>query len=134
MSKTNPTRRLVIFEETRNPQNPVGIHYEPINKLGLPICGDAPELPSILELPLRTLIFFTDLFNLPKYKGWAVVGAGPYRDISYEGKFYAVILEQTQPPQVQPQVQGYPQQLHGYGHLHAGSKNEAMKESPPEKS
>lgn len=26
----------------------------------------------------------------------AVVSAGPYRDISEEGKFYAVVLEQTQ--------------------------------------
>ena len=32
--------------------------------------------------------------NLNRFR--AVVSAGPYRDISEEGKFYAVLLEQTQ--------------------------------------
>ncbi|KAJ5382945.1 hypothetical protein N7517_000856 [Penicillium concentricum] len=90
------SRRLLIFQETRNPQNVAETIYLPVNKLGLPICGDGPELPSILELPLRVLRVFTDIFNQPKYKGWAVVSAGPYHDISEEGKFYAVVLEQTQ--------------------------------------
>ncbi|OJJ49681.1 hypothetical protein ASPZODRAFT_128182 [Penicilliopsis zonata CBS 506.65] len=87
-------RRLLIFQETRNPQT-AEFAYLPVNRLGLPICGDGPELPSILELPLRILRAFTDIFNQPKYKGWAVVSAGPYHDTSEEGKFYAVILEQT---------------------------------------
>ncbi|KAJ5275236.1 hypothetical protein N7505_003781 [Penicillium chrysogenum] len=90
------SRRLLIFQETCNPQNVAEIVYIPVNKLGLPICGDGPELPSILQLPLRVLRVFTDIFNQPKYKGWAVVSAGPYRDVSEEGKFYAVLLEQTQ--------------------------------------
>jgi hypothetical protein len=73
MSKPNhPSRRLLIFQETRNPQNSAEIVYLPVNKLGLPVCGDGPELPSILELPLRSLRFFTELFNQPKYKGWYV--------------------------------------------------------------
>lgn len=29
-------------------------------------------MPSILELPLRVLRVFTDIFNQPKYKGWYV--------------------------------------------------------------
>ncbi|KAG0155328.1 hypothetical protein PDIDSM_903 [Penicillium digitatum] len=94
--QSHASRRLLIFQETRNPQNVAETIYLPVNKLGLPICGDGPEMPSILELPLRVLRVFTDIFNQPKYKGWAVVSAGPYRDISEEGKFYAVLLEQTQ--------------------------------------
>jgi hypothetical protein len=27
--------------------------YIPVNKLGLPICGDGPELPSILSWKMR---------------------------------------------------------------------------------
>lgn len=69
---SHPPRRLLIFQETRNPQNTAEIVYLPVNKLGLPICGDGPELPSILELPLRILKVFTDIFNQPKYKGWYV--------------------------------------------------------------
>ena len=69
---SQPPRRLLIFQETRNPQNTAEIVYLPVNKLGLPICGDGPELPSILELPLRILKVFTDIFNQPKYKGWYV--------------------------------------------------------------
>lgn len=65
-----PSRRLLIFQEARNPQSPSEIVYLPVNKLGLPICGDGPELPSMLELPLRILRAFTDIFNQPKYKGW----------------------------------------------------------------
>ncbi|GKZ84947.1 hypothetical protein AnigIFM56816_010507 [Aspergillus niger] len=91
-----PSRRLLIFQEARNPQSPSEIVYLPVNKLGLPICGDGPELPSMLELPLRILRAFTDIFNQPKYKGWALVGAGPYHDTSVEGKYYAVVLEQVQ--------------------------------------
>ena len=67
------TRRLLIFQETRNPQNVAETVYLPVNKLGLPICGDGPEMPSILELPLRVLRVFTDIFNQPKYKGWYVL-------------------------------------------------------------
>jgi hypothetical protein len=66
------SRRLLIFQEARNPQNAAETVYIPVNKLGLPICGDGPELPSILELPLRVLRAFTDTFNQPKYKGWYV--------------------------------------------------------------
>ncbi|KAE8360011.1 hypothetical protein BDV27DRAFT_162075 [Aspergillus caelatus] len=89
-----PSRRLLIFQEARNPQNTAEIVYVPVNKLGLPISGPGPELPSILELPLRILKAFTDIFNQPKYKGWAIMGAGPYHDTSAEGKYYAVLLEQ----------------------------------------
>ncbi|CAG8168643.1 unnamed protein product [Penicillium salamii] len=88
-------RRLLIFQETRNPANAAEPVYLPVNKLGLPICGEGPELPSMLELPLRVLRVFTDIFNQPKYKGWAVLSAGPYYDTAEEGKFYAVVLEQT---------------------------------------
>ena len=69
---TMTTRRLLIFQEARNPQNPAEIVYLPLNKLGLPICGPGPELPSILELPLRILRAFTEIFNQPKFKGWCV--------------------------------------------------------------
>ncbi|PKX94324.1 uncharacterized protein P174DRAFT_441606 [Aspergillus novofumigatus IBT 16806] len=75
------SRRLLIFQEARNPSNMSEIVYLP--------------LPSILELPLRILRAFTEIFNQPKYKGWAVVAAGPYHDTSEEGKYYAVVLEQT---------------------------------------
>lgn len=66
------SRRLLIFQEARNPSNMSEIVYLPVNKLGLPICGPGPELPSILELPLRILRAFTEIFNQPKYKGWYV--------------------------------------------------------------
>ncbi|EAL90374.2 hypothetical protein KXW98_000840 [Aspergillus fumigatus] len=92
---TRLSRRLLIFQEARNPSNMSEIVYLPVNKLGLPICGSGPELPSILELPLRILRAFTEIFNQPKYKGWAVLAAGPYHDTSEEGKYYAVVLEQT---------------------------------------
>jgi len=72
MSKSQTPRRLLIFQEARNPANTAEIVYLPVNKLGLPICGDGPDLPSILELPLRILKVFTDIFNQPKYKGWYV--------------------------------------------------------------
>ena len=72
MTKPQPSRRLLIFQETRNPHNTAELIYLPVNKLGLPICGDGPELPSILELPLHILKVFTDIFNQPKYKGWYV--------------------------------------------------------------
>ncbi|RAK78202.1 uncharacterized protein BO72DRAFT_342576, partial [Aspergillus fijiensis CBS 313.89] len=88
------SRRLLIFQEARHPQT-AEVVYLPVNKLGLPICGDGPDLPSILELPLRILKAFTEIFNQPKYKGWAIVAAGPYHDTSEEGKYYAVVLEQT---------------------------------------
>ncbi|KAJ5160356.1 uncharacterized protein N7482_007360 [Penicillium canariense] len=99
------SRRLLIFQEARNPHDSAEVVYLPVNKLGLPICGEGPELPSILKLPLRILKVFTEIFNQPKYKGWAVVAAGPYHDTSEEGKFYAVVLEQM-PPQAQGQGQG----------------------------
>ncbi|EYE91184.1 uncharacterized protein ASPGLDRAFT_48060 [Aspergillus glaucus CBS 516.65] len=89
------SRRLLIFQEARNPQNPSELIYLPVNKLGLPICGPGPELPSILELPLRILRAFTEIFNQPKFKGWAIISAGPYHDVSEEGKYYAVVLEQV---------------------------------------
>ncbi|KAJ5098871.1 hypothetical protein N7532_005872 [Penicillium argentinense] len=115
---TQPVRRLLIFQETRNPQNTAEVAYLPVNKLGLPICGNGPDLPNILELPLRVVKAFTEIFNQPKYKGWyvyspfffhwlfsvanhanyvrSVLSAGPYHDKVEEGKFYAVVLEQTQ--------------------------------------
>ncbi|KAJ5880869.1 uncharacterized protein N7473_011922 [Penicillium subrubescens] len=102
-SQPQPSRRLLIFQEARNPHNTAEVVYLPVNKLGLPICGDGPDQPSILELPLRVLKVFTDIFNQPKYKGWAVLSAGRYHDTSEEGKFYAVVLEQTFVP---GQVQG----------------------------
>jgi hypothetical protein len=71
-SQPQPSRRLLIFQEARNPHNTAEVVYLPVNKLGLPICGDGPDLPSILELPLRVLKVFTDIFNQPKYKGWYV--------------------------------------------------------------
>ncbi|KAJ5107450.1 hypothetical protein N7456_004125 [Penicillium angulare] len=131
MSKPKPTRRLLIFHEGRTNTGEVG--YTPINKLGLPICGDPPEMPSILELPLRTVTYFTDLFNLPKYKGWAILGAGPYRDASEEGKFYAVVLEQLYAPHVQGH-QGHQGHQVPQGHVQEGSRNEAMRVSPEGKS
>lgn len=73
--QSHPPRRLLIFQETRNPQNTVETVYLPVNKLGLPICGEGPELPSILELPLRILNFFTETFNQSKYKGWYVLSS-----------------------------------------------------------
>ncbi|KAH8425885.1 hypothetical protein N8T08_000089 [Aspergillus melleus] len=94
MSTPHPTRRLLIFQEARNTASSELV-YLPVNKLGLPICGPGPELPSILELPLRALRAFTEIFNQPKYKGWSILSAGPYHDTSEEGKFYAVILEQA---------------------------------------
>ncbi|KAJ5832244.1 hypothetical protein N7474_000555 [Penicillium riverlandense] len=102
-----PTRRLLVFQETRNPQNTTETVYLPVNKLGLPICGEGPELPSILKLPLRILRAFTDIFNQPKYKGWAILAAGQYHDTAEEGKFYAVVLEQTHTQQMHTQ-QGTP--------------------------
>lgn len=71
MSTPHPTRRLLIFQEARNTASSELV-YLPVNKLGLPICGPGPELPSILELPLRALRAFTEIFNQPKYKGWYV--------------------------------------------------------------
>ena len=68
----HPPRRLLIFQETRNPQNPSELVYIPVNKQGLPITGPGPELPSILELPLRILRAFTEIFNMPRYSGWYV--------------------------------------------------------------
>ncbi|KAA8652076.1 hypothetical protein EYZ11_005564 [Aspergillus tanneri] len=102
MGSPQHVRRLLIFQEARNPQKATETVYLPVNKLGLPICGPGPELPSILELPLRILKAFTDIFNQPKYKGWSVVSAGPYHDTSEEGKYYAVVLEQAR-DQLHPQ-------------------------------
>ncbi|OXV09839.1 hypothetical protein Egran_02397 [Elaphomyces granulatus] len=91
-----PPKRLLILQETVNPQNQAEPMYMFINAQGLPICGPGPELPSILELPLRTLKAFTVIFNGPKYQNWAIVGAGRYDlKTSDEGKFYAVVLEQV---------------------------------------
>ncbi|KAL3434065.1 hypothetical protein BDV09DRAFT_170611 [Aspergillus tetrazonus] len=119
-------RRLLIFQETpiqhpQSPTNPLtpspqGLPYQvqqsaqqfqyiPINKLGLPVQGPGslPEglgVGSLLNLPLRVISAFTEIFNGPKYKGWAIVAAGPYNDptLGVTGKFYAVVLEQTSPP------------------------------------
>ncbi|KAJ6145091.1 hypothetical protein N7470_008986 [Penicillium chermesinum] len=103
MSKLHhPARRLLVFQETRNPQNQSEIVYLPVNKLGLPIC-DGPELPSILELPLRILKVFTEMFNQPKYKGWAVLSPVLTMTRQRRGSFYAVVLEQTLQAQGQPQ-------------------------------
>ncbi|KAL3480229.1 hypothetical protein BJX99DRAFT_220948 [Aspergillus californicus] len=123
-------RRLLIFQETplqnqaHNPLSPVTPNpnqqhiqqhlqpqftYTPVNKLGLPVHGpgslpDGLGLGSLLKLPLRVLNAFTEIFNTTKYKGWAIVAAGPYSDPSMGlsppggnggGMFYAVVLEQT---------------------------------------
>ncbi|KAL2001627.1 hypothetical protein VTN02DRAFT_1512 [Thermoascus thermophilus] len=94
-SAARPTRRLLILKEMRNPHNQVETVYVTVNTHGLLICGSGPELPSLLDLPLRTLTGFTDMFNRSKYQGWAIVGAAPYHDTSEEGKFYAVVLEKV---------------------------------------
>ncbi|KAL4782988.1 hypothetical protein BJX76DRAFT_331208 [Aspergillus varians] len=124
-------RRLLIFQETplQSPANPLtstptshGIPYQqpqaqfqytPINKLGLPVHGpgslpDGLGVGSLLNLPLRVLSAFTEIFNGVKYKGWAIVAAGPYNDptlgvgspggVGGTGKFYAVVLEQISSP------------------------------------
>ncbi|KAL6239820.1 hypothetical protein BDW75DRAFT_197473 [Aspergillus navahoensis] len=119
-------RRLLIFQETplqqsQSPTNPLtpnpqGVPYQvqrsaqqfqyiPINKLGLPVHGpgslpDGLGVGSLLNLPLRVIGAFTEIFNGPKYKGWALVAAGPYNDptLGVTGKFYAVVLEQISPP------------------------------------
>ncbi|KAL2832142.1 hypothetical protein BDW59DRAFT_115867 [Aspergillus cavernicola] len=77
--------------------------YTPVNKLGLPVHGpgslpDGLGLDSLLKLPLRVLNAFTEIFNAPKYKGWAIVAAGPYTDPTLgngTGTFFAVVLEQV---------------------------------------
>ncbi|KAL2011605.1 hypothetical protein VTN00DRAFT_4323 [Thermoascus crustaceus] len=94
-SSRHPTRRLLILKEMRNPHNQVETVYVTVNTHGLLICGSGPELPSLLDLPLRTLTGFTEMFNRSKYQNWAIVGAAPYHDTSEEGKFYAVVLEQS---------------------------------------
>lgn len=81
---TQPSRRLLIFQEARNPANAAEIAYLPVNKLGLPICGEGPVLPDILELPLRIVKAFTEIFNQPKYKGWYVILPG-LLSFSFEG-------------------------------------------------
>ncbi|BCS25790.1 uncharacterized protein APUU_50501A [Aspergillus puulaauensis] len=125
-------RRLLIFQETplQSPTNPLtptptahGIQYQqghaqfqyiPVNKLGLPVHGPGslPEglgVGSLLNLPLRVITAFTEIFNGVKYKGWAIVAAGPYNDptlgvgspggVGGTGKFYAVVLEQVSSPE-----------------------------------
>ncbi|KAL4924353.1 uncharacterized protein BDV17DRAFT_274675 [Aspergillus undulatus] len=132
-------RRLLIFQETPlhqiqgqspvagNPLTPAPygtgsaqqhqqpqFTYIPINKLGLPVHGPGslPEglgVGSLLSLPLRVITAFTEIFNGVKYKGWAIVAAGPYNDptlgvgspggVGGAGKFYAVVLEQVNPPE-----------------------------------
>lgn len=89
-------RRLLIFQETplQSPTNPLtpspaahGIQYQqghaqfqyiPVNKLGLPVHGPGslPEglgVGSLLNLPLRVITAFTEIFNGVKYKGWYVL-------------------------------------------------------------
>ncbi|KAL4874817.1 hypothetical protein BJY04DRAFT_224657 [Aspergillus karnatakaensis] len=119
-------RRLLIFQEVTTPStgaNPLtpsphtpGLNssssqfqtqYTPVNKLGLPISGPGslPEglgVGSLLSLPLRVIMAFTEIFNGVKYKGWSIVAAGPYNDPTLgvsspggTGKFYAVVLEQV---------------------------------------
>ncbi|KAL4905880.1 hypothetical protein BDW74DRAFT_177578 [Aspergillus multicolor] len=125
-------RRLLIFQETplQHPQSPTNpltpnpsipysvqqthtqlntqqFTYLPINKLGLPVHGPGslPEglrVGSLLDLPLRVITAFTEIFNGVKYKGWAIVAAGPYNDPTLgvgTGKFYAVVLEQVNAPE-----------------------------------
>ncbi|KAL4796373.1 hypothetical protein BDV19DRAFT_80609 [Aspergillus venezuelensis] len=131
-------RRLLIFQETplhpqhqnqMSPTNPLTpapyniqqqqqsqpqFTYIPINKLGLPVHGpgslpEGLEVGSLLSLPLRVISAFTEIFNGVKYKGWAIVAAGPYNDptlgvgspggVGGTGKFYAVVLEQVSPPE-----------------------------------
>lgn len=73
-SQSLQPRRLLIFQETRNPQNPTEPLYVAVNRQGLPICGAGPDLrlPSILELPLRVVRAFTEIFNGSRYRGWYV--------------------------------------------------------------
>ncbi|QKX56029.1 uncharacterized protein TRUGW13939_03129 [Talaromyces rugulosus] len=89
-------KRLLILQETKSPA--LESAYVPINTLGLPIAGPGPYFPdcstTVSNLPLKVIKSFTEIFNSPRYKNWAVVAAGPYRDVSEDGKFYAVVLEQ----------------------------------------
>ncbi|CRG85096.1 hypothetical protein PISL3812_02230 [Talaromyces islandicus] len=95
-------KRLLIFQETKSPA--LESAYTPVNTLGLPIAGLGPYFPgcstTVSNLPLKVIKSFTEVFNSPRYKNWAVVAAGPYHDPSEDGKFYAVVLEQIkdQPP------------------------------------
>jgi hypothetical protein len=83
-----PPRRLLIFHETRNPQNTAETVYIAVNAQGLPICGlgpgQGPELfqTSVLDLPLRIIKAFTDIFNHPRYKNWLVWSSSPRRPLS----------------------------------------------------
>lgn len=90
MTTPQPSRRLLIFQETRNPHNTAELIYLPVNKLGLPICSDGPELPSILELPLHILKVFTDIFNQPKYKGWYVCPFTPHLQVFLYPGFFPI--------------------------------------------
>lgn len=98
-----PSRRLLVFQETRNPQNMSELVYIPVNRQGLPICGSGPELPSILELPLRIVKAFTDIFNHPRYRGWWVhffILPG----VVFLDMHYAVVLLTLMTGQSYPQV------------------------------
>ena len=69
---SSPARRLLVFQETQNPQNVSELVYLPANRQGLPLCGPIPELPPITKLPLRVIKTLTDTFNHPRYRGWSV--------------------------------------------------------------
>ncbi|KAL1853067.1 hypothetical protein Plec18170_005649 [Paecilomyces lecythidis] len=93
-----PAKRLLIFQETKDVTNKNESIFQPVNAAGLPISGSGPQMPSMLDLPLRLLKALTELLNHNKFKGWALLGAAPYHDVSEEGKFFAVILEQIRDP------------------------------------
>jgi hypothetical protein len=71
-------KRLLIFRETKNPDNQGESVFTAVNTQGLPICGAAPyfgaqsSFGAVTELPLRVLKAFTEIFNTPKYKNWYV--------------------------------------------------------------
>ncbi|KAH8693170.1 hypothetical protein BGW36DRAFT_430908 [Talaromyces proteolyticus] len=90
-------KRLLVFQETKS--SALEYAYAPVNAQGLPIAGEAPYFPgcstTISDLPVKVIRCFTEVFNSPRYKNWAIVAAGPYHDASEDGKFYAVVLEQV---------------------------------------
>ncbi|RWQ93679.1 hypothetical protein C8Q69DRAFT_508907 [Paecilomyces variotii] len=100
MTPPTPTtaKRLLIFQKTKDPTNTYGTTFKLVNVSGLPISGPIPPMSSMLELPLRLLKALTDLLGLVRFKGWALLGAAPYNDISEEGKFFAAIVEQIREP------------------------------------
>lgn len=65
-----PAKRLLIFQETKDVTNKNESIFQPVNAAGLPISGPGPQMPSMLDLPLRLLKALTELLNHNKFKGW----------------------------------------------------------------